>query len=189
MPPSNSLYRSYKMHMQLVLTPEAFLGALLIFFLRVGDMSLDTLRMLMVMRSRKGIAWGLGFCQSAIFVIAISSVLTNLSNPLTVIGYAAGFATGNVVGMLIEERLAIGHIHLNIISSRLGAAIAERLRSEGYAITEIPARGKDGMVTLLNCSVLRKNVERVHKVVNEVDSSAFITAEDVRPVRRGFWRA
>jgi uncharacterized protein YebE (UPF0316 family) len=138
---------------------------------------------------RKPIAWLLGFFQSAIFILAISSVLSNLSNLLNVIGYAAGFATGNVVGMLIEERLAIGHINLSIISPNLGSAIANRLRDEGYAITEIPARGKDGMVTLLNSSVLRKNVHHVRRVVNEIDPEAFITAEDVRPVRRGFWRA
>jgi uncharacterized protein YebE (UPF0316 family) len=175
--------------MELVLTPQALLGAGLIFILRVLDMSLDTLRVLVVMRGRKGIAWVLGFFQALIFVLAISSVLKNLDNPLNIIGYAAGFATGNVVGMWIEERLAIGHIHLNVVSSRLGTAIAERMRGEGFAVTEIPARGKDGMVSLLNISVLRRYVNQVHKIVNEVDPSAFITAEDVRPVRRGFWRA
>ncbi len=175
--------------MQEFFSAQAWLGAGLIFLLRVSDMSLDTLRVLMVMRGRKAIAWVLGFFQAGIFILAISSVLSHLDNPLNVIGYAAGFATGNVVGMLIEERLAIGHIGLSIISSRRGAAIAERMRAEGYAITEIPARGKDGTVALLNCSVLRKNVDKVHKIVNDVDREAFITAEDVRPVRRGFWRA
>ncbi len=161
----------------------------LIFLARVLDMSLDTLRVLFMMRGKKKIAWGLGFMQSAIFVLAITSVLRNLSNPLTVFGYASGFATGVVLGMVLEERLAIGHVHLTIISSRLGTAVAERLRTEGYGITEVPARGKDGMVTLLNCSVLRKNVDRVYELVSDVDPSAFITAEDVRPVRRGFWRS
>jgi uncharacterized protein YebE (UPF0316 family) len=175
--------------MELVLTPQAFLGAGLIFLLRVTDMALDTLRVLMVMRGRKGIAWILGFFQSAIFILAISSVLTHLDNPLNVIGYAAGFATGNVVGMWIEERLAIGHASITIVSSRRGAAIADHLRAEGFAVTEIPARGKDGMVSLLTCSVLRKNVADVRNLVNEIDAEAFITAEDVRPVRRGFWRA
>jgi uncharacterized protein YebE (UPF0316 family) len=163
------------------LTFSALVGAGMIFALRVSDMTLDTLRVLVVMRGRKGIA--------SIFVIAITSVLSNLDNPLNILAYAAGFATGNVVGMLIEERLAIGHIQLSIISPRRGAALAERLREEGYAITEISARGKDGVVTLLSCSVLRKNVSKVQQLVNEVDDSAFITAEDVRPVRRGFWRA
>lgn len=176
-------------NLQLDLTPEAWLFAGTIFLLRVGDMSLDTLRVLVVMRGRKAIAWILGFLQATIFVLAISSVLQDLDNVLNVIGYAAGFATGNVVGMLIEERLAIGHIHMRIISSRLGSAIAERIRAEGYGVTEFAARGKDGMVSVLEISVLRKHVAMVRKIVNDVDPNAFITAEDVRPVLRGFWRA
>ncbi|MBP1702472.1 MAG: conserved rane protein of unknown function [Chloroflexi bacterium] len=175
--------------MEILLSPEAWLGAVAIFGLRVADMTLDTLRVLVVMRGKKGLAWVLGFFQALIFVLAISSVLKNLDNPLNILGYAAGFATGNVFGMWIEERLAIGHTQLSIVSSRLGTAIAERMRGEGYAITEIPARGKDGMVSLLSCSVLRRQVDRVHAIVHQVDPTAFITAEDVRPVRRGFWRA
>lgn len=175
--------------MDILLSPEAWLSAGLIFMLRLGDMSLDTLRVLFVMRGRRLPAWVLGFGQATIFVLAITSVLNNLDNPLNIIGYAAGFATGNVVGMLIEEWLAVGHIHIRIISPRRGAAIAESLRTEGYAVTEIPARGRDGMVTMLTCDVLRKNVDKVRKVVNNVDMEAFITREEIRPVRRGFWRA
>ncbi len=121
--------------------------------------------------------------------MAISSVLTHLGNPLNVIGYAMGFATGNVVGMLIEERLAIGHIKMNIVSSRRGSAVVDQLRSAGFAVTEIPARGKDGTVGLMNVSVLRRDVDRVEKLVLQSDPEAFITTEDVRPLRRGYWRA
>lgn len=175
--------------MEVLLNVNAWLGAGMIFLMRVSDMTLDTLRVLVVMRGKKSIAWVLGFCQSAIFVLAISTVLSNLDNPLNMIGYAAGFATGNVVGMWIEERLAIGHLHLRIISSRRGAAIAEALRAEGYAVTEIPARGKDGTVSLLAISVLRKNAGKVQEMIRSIDEEAFMTAEDVRPLRRGFWRA
>lgn len=175
--------------MESLVTAQAWLSALLIFALRVSDMTLDTLRVLFVMRGKKRIAWILGFFQSAIFVLAIGRVLTQLDNPLNIIGYAAGFATGNVVGMYIEERIAMGHILINIISPRLGTAIADHLRQNGYAVTEVSARGKDGMVSMINCSVLRKQVDAVRELVNEIDPEAFITAEDVRPVRRGFWRA
>lgn len=175
--------------MSVFLDPAAWLGALGIFALRVSDMSLDTIRVLFVMRGRKSLAWGLGFFQSMIFVIAISSVLTHLGNPLNVIGYAAGFATGNVVGMLIEERLAIGHIRINVVSSRRSHAVVEALRSAGFAVTEIPARGKDGMVGLMEVGVLRKDVDKVETIVRDADPDAFITTEDVRPLRRGFWRA
>lgn len=168
---------------------NAWTGAGLIFFMRVCDMTLDTLRVLVVMRGKKSIAWVFGFFQSTIFVLAISTVLSNLDNPLNMVGYAAGFATGNVVGIWIEERLAIGHLHLRIISSRRGAAISEQLRKAGYAVTEIPARGKDGTVSLLAVSVLRKNASAIETMIREIDEDAFITAEDVRPLRRGFWRS
>lgn len=174
---------------EVFLSPAAWLGALSIFGLRVVDMSLDTLRMLFVVRGRKLIAWFLGFFQSVVFVIAITSVLSNLDNPLNVIGYAAGFASGNVIGMLIEEKLAIGHIHLRIISPSLGVALSQVLREAGYGVTEIAARGKDGMVSMLSVSVLRKDVSHVQKIVYEKDPEAFVTSEDVRPLRRGFWRS
>jgi len=172
-----------------LLFPSAWLWALAIFALRVTDMACDTLRMLFVVRGRKGLAWVLGFSQSAIFIIAITSVLSHLDNPLTIIGYAAGFATGNVVGMAIEERLAIGHTHLSIVSPRRGVALAQALRQAGFAVTEIPARGKDGMVHVLSVSVLRKDAAHIQQIVHATDADAFVTSEDVRPIRRGFWRA
>jgi uncharacterized protein YebE (UPF0316 family) len=175
--------------MEILSSPQAWLSAGLIFGLRVTDMTLDTLRVLFVMRGRKLYAWILGFFQALVFVIAITNVLRDLSNPLNILGYAAGFATGVVVGMAIEQRLAIGHVHLRVISPTRGTGIAEKLRDEGYAVTEVPARGKDGMVTMLNCSVLRKDTAKVRSMVNFVDPDAFITSEDIRPIRRGFWRA
>jgi uncharacterized protein YebE (UPF0316 family) len=168
---------------------QAWIAAFGIFFLRVLETSLDTLRVLFVMRGRKAIVWAIGFFQSSVFVLAIASVISDLNNPLKIFGYAAGFATGNVVGMWIEEKLAIGHIQMIIVSSNLGTAIAEKIREEGFAVTEIPARGRNGMVAMLSCSIFRRNVQEIRKLVNQIDENAFITAEDVRPVRRGFWRA
>ncbi|HZD57599.1 MAG TPA: DUF5698 domain-containing protein [Anaerolineales bacterium] len=164
-------------------------SAVLIFILRVGDVSLATVRVLMVVRGRKALAWVLGFGQALVFVVALRAVLSDLGNWLNILGYAAGFATGNVVGMMIEERIALGHSHLRIISSGRGAEVAEHLRGAGYAVTEISGRGKDGTVTLLNCSVLRRRVMEVKDLVEEIDRQAMVTAEDIHPVRRGFWRA
>lgn len=175
--------------MEYLQDPHAWLFALMIFGLRVCDMTLDTIRVLFVVRGKKLLVWLLGFFQSVIFVVAISSVLTQLNNILNVFGYAMGFATGNLVGMLIEQRLAIGHILVTVISSTRGALITEKLRSSGYAVTQIAGHGKDGTVFELHASVLRKDVPNVETIVLEADPQAFITAEDVRPVRRGFWRS
>ncbi len=175
--------------LQLLTSPEAWLAALLIFCLRITDMSLDTLRVLFVVRGRKPIAWALGFFQSAVYVIAITKVLSNLGNPLTILGYAAGFATGNVLGMFVEERLAVGHVQIQVVSRRRGVALAKALRQGGFGVTEIPAKGRDGTVRLLTASVLRRDLAHAKQIVHETDADAFVTSEDVRPVRRGFWRA
>jgi len=161
----------------------------IIFLMRVTDMSLDTLRVLFVIRGRKPLAWIMGFFQSAMWVVAITSVLSNLDNLWNVIGYAGGFATGNVVGMMIEERLAIGYGHLRIISSRRGKAIVEAIRDEGYAVTEISGHGKDGTVSVISCSVKRREIDNVQRRVHAMDPEAFITVEDIRPLHRGYWRA
>jgi uncharacterized protein YebE (UPF0316 family) len=104
-----------------------------------------------------------------------------------VVGYSAGFATGNVIGMAIEKRLAIGFSHIKIITKQHGDAVAEALRKMDYAVTEIPARGKDGSVSLCDLSVRRKDVPAIEKLALEVDPEAFITVEDITPLRSGYW--
>ncbi len=164
-----------------------FQAGLIIFGLRIIDISFYTMRLMMLSRGLKARAALFAFLQSFTFVVAIRTVLTNLDQPWIVFGYAAGFATGLVVGMLIEARLAVGFTHLRIISSKRGNVICEGLRAEGYAVTEIPARGRDGMVTLLECDVLRKDTGAVTCLVEKLDTESFITAENVRSVRRGYW--
>lgn len=162
---------------------------ILIFLIRVTDMSLDTLRVLFVVRGRRSQAWLVGFMQSALWVIAVASVLGHLDNLLNVLAYAAGFATGNVVGMRLEERLAIGHSLLRVVSPSRGDAVASAVRGAGYAVTELSGRGKDGTVSILTTSLRRRDIDAVRREVLQADSDAFVTLSDIRPLHRGFWRA
>ena len=167
--------------------PETWLLALIIFLLRVVNMATDTLRLLMIPRGRKAFTWVLGFVQSVIFVIVLNSVVGDLTNILSIVAYAGGFATGNVIGMWIEERMAVGFIHLRVISVSNGYIIAEKLRDEGYAVTEVTGWGKDGRVSMLEVGIRRKQLDAISKLISEHDKDAFITTEDLRSVRRGFW--
>jgi len=167
---------------------SALFSALIIFTLRMADVSLSTLRLLMIVHDRKALAWVLSFIKSFLFLIVLQIVLKDLDDWSKILAYATGFATGLVVGMWIEEKIAVGYTHLRITSPRRGAELAKRLRVEGYAVTEIAAQGKDGMVTLLNCNVLRKKAPEVEEIIINSDPEAFVTAEAVRSVQRGFWR-
>jgi uncharacterized protein YebE (UPF0316 family) len=174
--------------MDVFLSPEAWLLAFGIFAARLINIALDTLRFMFTMRGKRTMSWVLGFAESVIFVLVIGSVLTNLQNPLNIIGYSAGFATGNVIGMAIEKRLAIGYTHFSIISRNHSTEIADILRQAGYGVTEIPARGRESNFMLVDCHVRRKQADEVETIVLEVDPNAFITAEDVTPRRSGIWR-
>jgi len=166
---------------------QILLSALLIFILRIVDVSLYMMRFMMVMRGRKVYAWIFAFCQSIVYISVIGSVIKNISEPLIILGYAGGLATGIVVGMWIENRLAIGYTHLRIVSSGLGADLAAQLRDDGYATTEIAGRGQSGMVSILSLNVYRRKARKVIGKVIEIDPDAFVTAENVRSVEGGFW--
>jgi uncharacterized protein YebE (UPF0316 family) len=171
------------------LSLDAWLFGLLIFVLRVANNAIDTVRILFVVRGKRLPAWIGGFLVSLIYIITIGSVLSDIKNPLMILMYSSGYATGNVLGIWLEEKLALGHLHVTIISPNLGTAIAEVLRENGFAVTEVSARGKDGMVAMLECDVLRKQLRELEKMAQAVDPNSFITAEEVRPVHRGFWRS
>lgn len=167
---------------------DLLLAALWIFCLRLVEVTIGTLRILLVVRGKRGLAWITGFLAALIFIIAVRGVLTGEVNLFSLIGYAAGFATGNVVGMWLEGRLAVGMVRLQIVSSTHGQALAEKLRQAGYAVTEAAGRGRDGTVNLLVCNVARREAPRVAAQVAAVDPQAFITEQDMRRVQRGFMR-
>jgi uncharacterized protein YebE (UPF0316 family) len=163
-------------------------AGLLVFALRLTDMSLDTLRVLFMMRGRKLVAGLIGAIQAAVFILAVSAVLTGPLNFWTVLGYACGFGAGVILGMIAEERLALGYGMFRIYSPARGAAIAQALREAGHAATEFTAQGKDGTITVVNAAVARRDIPAVRALVDRVDPNAFITVDEVRPLRRGYFR-
>lgn len=163
------------------------LRALLIFALRMLDITLYTIRLMMVVRGKKKAAWGIALLQSLSYLNTIHIVVNDMDSWLNLVAYASGFATGLVVGMLIEKRVSIGVIHLRIISSTYGADLVTHLREAGYAVTEVPAMGQDGHVSMLHCMVRRRDVLDVTALVETIDPSAFITEQSLRLIWRGFW--
>ena len=173
--------------MENLLTADVWIGAGIIFALRVVNMAMDTLRLRMMARGQKPLSFIFGVIETLIYLYTLSSVIQNLDNWVNILAYSVGFGTGSIVGMMIDERMAVGYTHLRVISPNRGALIAETLRDQGFAVTEFSGRGRDGTVSMLSVSVKRKNSKKVREVVEELDDKAFITAEDLTPVRRGYW--
>ncbi len=160
---------------------------LTLFGLRIVDTGLSTVRIMLTMRGRRAATWLFAFGGSLAFVVGVRSVLSGETSWPKLLGYATGFATGMLVGMWLEERLAVGYTQIQIVSPRRGAAIVEHLRAAGYAVTEVSGRGRDSSVDILRCSVPRRSAPDLEHLALEQDPEAFITAQDVRPLQRGYW--
>lgn len=161
-------------------------GPVLIFFLRITDVSMATVRTLLIVRNAKVIVPLIGFFEVSIWVFAVSAVVQNLTSPLHVIGYAGGFATGNIVGMYLEERMALGLATVRTMVKEGGAELAGALRGLGFAVTEMEGRGRDGQVEVLYSVIPRRQVARYVHTVDRDAPTSFVVVDEPRAVRRGF---
>ncbi len=163
-------------------------NSLLIFALRVTDVSMGTVRVIMITRGMKKLAALIGFVEVSIWVVAISRVMGSLGSVWSVLGYSGGFATGTLLGMWIEGKLALGYVFVHVFSMTKGAEIAQKVRGAGFGATQLRAEGQSGPVYLIQVAAPRKRVDEIIRLVNEVDATAFVTVEEARRVLRGYQR-
>ena len=158
---------------------------ILIFLARICDVSIGTLRIIFVSKGKKNIAPILGFFEVLIWIIAISKIMQNLDNYINYVAYAAGFATGNFVGMIIEEKLAMGIQMIRVFANERGRELVQILNSNGFGATSVEAHGAKERVHLVYSIVHRHELERVLYLINEFNPKAFFTTEDVKSVNEG----
>ena len=169
-----------------MLTENIFLAFLLIFALRVCDVSLGTVRTVFIMQGRKLWATSIGFFEVLIFITAIREVMGNLDDPVLMVAYAGGFATGTLMGLLIEQKLAFGQSQLRIISQGQGREIAQELWSNDFGATIVPGEGRSGPVDLIFSVVPRHAIPRIVKMASELDSDCVVSNNDSRWLFRGY---
>ena len=170
------------------LSVEILWAAFLIFVLRIIGVTLATIRVLIMMRGKKLVSALIGFFEVMVYAIAIGQVVSNLSNVWNLLGYSLGFAVGTLVGMWLEERLALGYASVRIVSKYKGHAVADAIRDAGYGATIEWGQGRTGTVGLVVATVRRKEVDAVCAVADRLDPGAFVTVEETRTIRRGYMR-
>ncbi len=158
----------------------------LIFFARVVDVSLSTVRMLLVVRGRKYPAAAVGFLEATIYIAALSRIMKNLNDPLKMLAYGLGFASGTLLGGFLEERLAIGHVALQVIPTEgTGDELLKALRTTGYGVTVLEGQGMTGPKMVFLVSTDRKTLARLTSLIEEFSPGSFVTVLETRDVLGG----
>jgi uncharacterized protein YebE (UPF0316 family) len=153
---------------------------LMIFSARVLDVSIGTMRIVYIARGKRTLAPILGFFEVLIWLIAISQIFKHLDNIVCYFAWAAGFASGNYVGMLIEKKLALGVQVIRIITRTYADNLIEDLKKDGYGLTLIDGQGASGSVKIIFMLIKRKDLPKVREIILLNNPKAFYTVEDVQ---------
>lgn len=154
----------------------------LIFISRIADVSLDTLRIVFITKGNKLIAPILGFFQVLIWLIAITRIMKDLDNISYYLAYAAGFAAGNYVGLLLEEKFALGIQMIRIVTLKDASQLISKLYENGLNSTSIEAEGNQGKVHVIFLIVQRRMISNIVTLTKEYCPNAFYSIEDIRSV-------
>lgn len=159
---------------------QPLLVSLLIFCARIADVSIGTMRIIIVGRGMRWTASLLGFVEVLIWLLAIGMVIQNLHGWVNVLMYCAGFATGTFVGMTIERRFEMGQVMVRIVVPHLGEELVDRMSELGITPTHVDAKSPEGPVRLIYVVVKRKKLRKVVHAIHAQEPGAWYTVEDVR---------
>ncbi|MBA3044061.1 DUF2179 domain-containing protein [archaeon] len=159
---------------------------LAIFLARVCDVSLGTVRIILILRGIK-LATLIGFFEILVWLLAIGHIMQNLTNFGYYIAYAGGFATGTYVGILIENKLSLGVVIVRIITKRDATELIKHLKEQNYGVTTVDAQGVPGPVKIILMVVNRHDIDDVAGIIKRFNPHAFYSVEDVRFTREGIF--
>jgi uncharacterized protein YebE (UPF0316 family) len=157
---------------------------LFIFVARIVDVTLGTLRIIFVTKGMRSVAPLVGFFEVLIWLLAISRIMQDLDNWVCYVAYAAGFATGNFIGMFLEEKLAIGHEMIRVITRKDATQLIEDLRTTGYGVTSVKAQGIEGEVAVIYIIARRSMIKVVLDEINKFNPHALYTVESIKYVNK-----
>ncbi|WP_129595980.1 DUF2179 domain-containing protein [Anaerophilus nitritogenes] len=165
---------------------EFILGYLIIFCARIVDVSISVVRTILMVRGKKFQAAALGVLETFIYITILTKIMGQLDNVGNLIAYALGFGTGQMVGIFLEQKMAIGHVTAQIITKADEDELLEILRKEGFGVTVIQGYGREGIKNILNIALQRTMLPKLNEILNEFDKGAFVTIMDTKNIQGGY---
>ncbi|ASK61188.1 DUF2179 domain-containing protein [Virgibacillus phasianinus] len=166
---------------------NAYIMVAIILIINIVYVSLYTLRMILTLKGRQYIAAFISMFEIVVYVIGLGLVLDNLDEIQNIIAYALGFGIGVIVGSKIEEKLALGYITVNVISSDPNIEFTRKLRDKGYGVTSWFAYGMDGDRLAMQILTPRKYELKLYETIKTIDPKAFTISYEPKQIVGGFW--
>ncbi|MCK4256679.1 DUF2179 domain-containing protein [candidate division WOR-3 bacterium] len=161
---------------------------LLILIARILDVSMGTIRVILMAKGVKFLSALIGFFEILIWLLAIGQIMKNLDNVVCYLAYGGGFALGTYLGILIEEKLSIGMVIVRIITQKDATELINYLQLKGFGVTRVDAEGAYGDVKILFTIVRRHDIRNIAEVIQKFNPKAFYSVEDIRFVSEGIFR-
>lgn len=161
---------------------------LLIFVSRIADQTIGTLRLIFVSKGYKYIAPALGFFEVIIWLLAVSQIFKQLDNFLYYIAYGAGFAAGNFIGILLEEKISLGTVVIRVMPKKDVTELIKYLSEHNFGLTTMDAEGSRGKTKVILSIIPRKQIKEFVKIINQFNPNAFYSIEEVKAVNKGVFR-
>jgi uncharacterized protein YebE (UPF0316 family) len=172
-----------------VLTAVPLWELAIIFFAKVAEVSLGTLRQILINKGFRREGTFLSFFEISLWVFVASRVILGIADaPIKGVMYSIGFAAGVYIGSCLEERLAFGCVLVQMITSEdSGRNIAGLLRAKGYGVTTSHAEGKDSHKMVLMIFANRKGMKKMVKYIQEIDKGVLIVTNEVSSLYGGYF--
>jgi len=149
--------------------------------------SIFTLRLILVIKGRRGAASFLAMAEVFVYLTGLNLVLSNLDNPVNMAAYCIGFGIGVYLGSRIEEYLALGYLVVQVIVDELEVGLPNKLRDLGYGVSSWAADGRDGKRLVMQVLVKRSNEKRLMKSIRNLSPKAFVISHEPKEFKGGFW--
>ena len=160
---------------------------IIIFFGRICDVTLGTLRIIFVSKGERTKAPLVGFFEVFIWIVIISQIISRANNLVSYLAYAGGYAAGNYVGIWVENKIAFGFQLIRVYTKKGGASLVKLLNQNGFGSTYIKGEGAVSEVHIIETVVSRKSISQVIGILNEFDPEVFYLIEDIRSKQKGIF--
>src|SRR5699024_8954833 len=159
----------------------------IILVVNIVYVSFSTIRMILTLKGKRYVAASVSVLEVFMYIIGLGLVLENLDRFENIIAYAIGYGLGVIVGSIIEEKLALGYITVNVVSSDPQIDFTNQLREKGYGVTSWFSYGMDGDRLSMQILTPRKYELMLYEVIKNIDPRAFIIAYEPKNIQGGFW--